>query len=57
MNLENLLFLEDRLQALAHLHTKEPSATIEACEDWWDVVRQDTALFEVYVSPSQLDPL
>lgn len=25
------------------------TAIIELCEDWWEILRQETVLFEVYV--------
>lgn len=28
----------------------ETGRIIELCEDWWELLRQDSTLFEVYVS-------
>jgi hypothetical protein len=29
-------------------------AIIELCEDWWEILRQETVLFDVYVRRIQL---
>ncbi|TNV84989.1 hypothetical protein FGO68_gene2181 [Halteria grandinella] len=60
LNLENVLYIEDRLSTMCELLKviQAPSANptsqqactsiIELCEDWWEALRSETVLFDVY---------
>eukprot|EP00347_Sterkiella_histriomuscorum_P008362 403345391 len=53
LNLENVLFIEDRLHLVyerlrSNNYLEETFKIIELCEDWWELLRQEASLFEVY---------
>ena len=67
LNLENVLYVEDRLSSINDLlkailpssasvieNQNTSMGIIELCEDWWEILRQETVLFDVYVSQSFL---
>ena len=62
INLENVLFVEDRI-SLMHDKLKSPGFAeeggriVELCEDWWEILRQEPSLFEVYVSTNAFELL
>ena len=44
LNLENVLFIEDRIYAMLDKlkksnHNDEQGTIIELCEDWWEMLR------------------
>jgi len=53
INLENVLLVEDRI-SLMHDKLKSPNymeegaRVVELCEDWWEILRLESLLFEVY---------
>ena len=54
LNLENVLFIEEKLSMISEKlkkvkHEAESSAIIELCEDWWEMVRHEQVLFDVFV--------
>ena len=49
------MFIEDRLGQMQDRlkvvnYQEEGQRIVELCEDWWELLRQETILFEVYVS-------
>lgn len=40
--------MQDRLKVVNY--QEEGHRIVELCEDWWELLRQETILFEVYVS-------
>ena len=67
LNLENVLYVEDRLSSINDLlkailpssasvieNQNTSMGIIELCEDWWEILRQETVLFDVYVSQTFL---
>lgn len=50
-----MLFIEDRLTGISEILKKQGYSelghqVIEYCEDWWELLRQETVLFDVYVN-------
>ncbi|CDW88680.1 UNKNOWN [Stylonychia lemnae] len=55
INLENVLFIEDRIFLMNEKlksanYLEESQKIIELCEDWWELLRQESSLFEIYVN-------
>lgn len=54
-----MLFIEDRIYQMNEKlrlinFIEEGQKLVELCEDWWELLRQDATLFEVYVRQSSL---
>lgn len=48
-----MLFIEDRIYLMSESLKRdmgEGTKIVELCEDWWELLRQEQLLFEVYVS-------
>ncbi len=46
VNLENVLFLEDRIWLISE-KIKNSHSVLDLCEDWWELLRHESVLFEV----------
>jgi len=47
LNMENVIFFEDRIWAIGENLRKQES-TLEICEDYWEMIRQEAVLFQVH---------